>query len=333
MLEKLRRSEHAEAKEEVRRIDAERRDEKELCTLRIVSIWRHAWGVRTLRRCMVAWAHEAVTNSLRAKMQAQEERLALQNQEYLAAVSNLKTSAQKKLDAALEDQRNELMRKHAKTLSTQQHDFDEHQVASAVLLHSMVTSMHVRYCARLLHSAFGWLREVSARRRQKERTASAHLQAHAHRLCTHQVSTSFHHWAHISVAATRARFYRLATGIYVRRDRARRRSLFKAWARYLHRYCWQVQSVNATMARRRHRMVSNCYSCWRAHMAAQRLQNSTLCKLARRLSNMALWFSFGSWRDFTWCTTTNSPPIFNASLSLTWLMFSLAGCPGGTLQS
>ena len=193
--------------------------------------------------------------------------------------------------------------------------------------------MHVRYCASLLHAAFGWLRELSARRRQMERTASAHLQVHAHRSCARHVSRSFQHWAHVSVAAMRARFYRLATGISVHRDRARRRRLFKAWVRHLHRYRWQVQSVKATMVRRWHCMVRKCYSCWHAHMATQRLQKSTLCKLLRRLSNIALWSSFGSWCDFARCAVTSSSPISNVSLSLTWLVFSLAGCPGGTLQS
>ena len=324
VLEKLRRSEHAEALEEVQRLDANRRDEEELCTVRLVSIWRRAWRVRTLRRCVAvwaqkcqapgqswqlvgtvfrAWATRALKDSVRAKARAQEDKLALQNQEYLAAVSNLKSSAQKRLDTALEEQRRELMQKHAKTLSMQQQDFDDQHAASSVLLHRAVTSMHVRYCAGLLRAAFAWLRELSARRRRMVCTASVHHRLHNRWRCLRDCSTIFHRWSRVALSATCGRLARLVSAISVRRDQARRRSLFKAWVGCVHQRRWHAKSIHVAAVRRHCRIVTSCYKSWRTHTAAQRLQNSTLYKCVHRLSNMALWSTFQRWRDFAWCAT------------------------------
>eukprot|EP01043_Picozoa_sp_COSAG02_P019786 COSAG02_NODE_963_length_15604_cov_10.737117_12_plen_565_part_00 len=326
VLEKLRRSEHAEAREEAQRLDAERCVAEELCAVRLVTISHRAWRVRTLRRCVAvwaqechtwvpgqilqllgatfrAWAHHAQSNGLRAKLREQEDRLALQNKEYLTAISNVKNSAQKKLDAALEAQRNELMQKHAKTLSRQQHDFDEQHAASAVLLHSVTTSMHVRYCAGLLRAAFGWLRELSTRRRRMGHITSVHHQVQTRWRCLKDISSTFQHWAHVTVTATCDRLECLATGISARRNTARRRSVFKVWVSRLQKLRRHARFITFTAARRQCRMASSCYRNWRAHTAAQRLQKSTLYKFVGRLSNMVLWSKFESWRDFAWYAT------------------------------
>jgi hypothetical protein len=252
VLEKLRRSEKADAEEEVRRrlqqLNDERRDEEELCGARLVSVCHRARRARVLQRCVVswvqqcqppgearrllstvwrAWAHQALTGGMRAKLREQAEELAMQNQEYLTAVSNLKSAAQKKLEAALEAQRNELMQKHGKTLSMQQRDFDEQCEASGALLRSVTTSMHVRYCAGLLRAALGWLRELSARRRQLERVVSARAQLQSRRRCEGLFCAAFRSWARLALSAARVRFERLATGVALRRDRVRRRALFE----------------------------------------------------------------------------------------------------------
>ena len=336
VLEKLRRSEHAEALEEIRRLDATRRDDQELWTVRLVLIWRCAWRVRTLRRCVAvwsqkcqaagqswqfvgtvfrAWATRALVNSLREKVQAQKDELALQNQEYLTAVSNLKNSAKEKLDTALEEQRSELMRKHAKMLSMQQHDFDDQHAASSVLLHNVVTSMHARYCAGLLRAAFAWLRELSARRRRIVYAASVYYRLHNRRRCLRDCSIIFHRWSHVALSAACGGRTRLLSAISVRRDQARRRGVFKGWVGRVHQRRRHAKCIHAAAARRHCLIVTSCYSSWRVHTAAQRLQNSTLYKCVQRLTNMVLWSKFERWCDFTWCATLS--PLLSTQLSAT----------------
>jgi hypothetical protein len=210
------------------------------------------------------------------------------------------------------------MRKHAKTLSRQQHDFDEQRAASAVLLHSVTTSMHVRYCDGLLRAAFRCLRELSTRRRRMGHIASLHHQVQNRWCCLQEISRKFQHWAHVTVTAARDRLECLATGISARRDTARRRSIFKEWVGRSQKHRRHASFITLTATRRRCRIVSSCYRNWRAHTAAQRLQKSTLYKFVGRLSNMVLWSKFESWRDFAWYVA-HSSSIVSAHILATLL--------------
>lgn len=324
VLEKLRRSDKAEAEQEVcrrlKQLDAERCDEQELCGVRLVSVWRRAQRVRVLQRCVAgwvqqwqasgeawrflrtawkAWAHQARTDGMSSKIQAQKEELALQNREYLTAVSNLKSAAQSKLETALDAQRQELMQKHAKMLSAQQHEFDEQCENSRALLHSVATSMHKRYCAVLMQLALRSLREMSAKRKQQERVASAHARLQSRWQFKRTFAAAFRSWARLTSSAETHRFERLITGLAARHGRARSQILFDAWLGYLQRHCWHVQSVSRVVTRRQRRAVILCYNGWREHVSMQRQTKSALYRFIGRLSNIALWSAFDSWRAST----------------------------------
>ena len=173
--------------------------------------------------------------------------------------------------------------------------------------------MHVRYCAGLLRAGFGWLRELSARRRRMKRIASVYHQVQQRLRFLRDVSSIFQHWAHITVSVSRDRLNKLATGISTRRDRAHKRSVFKVWVGRVQQHRRHVNFITATTARHDRRILSSCYSSWRAHTASRRLQKSMVYKFVGRLSNMALWSKFESWRDFAWYATQSSSVVITPS--------------------
>ena len=312
VLEKLRRSERAESGE---------REEAEAlrCGEQVVASVQWLRRARVLRQCVArwarqstlgaaeraswsllsavwsAWARHAAASGFQRKLTEYRDELAQQNQEYIQAVSNAKAAAEERLRSGLESQRKELMQKHASELRKQQADFDAQAVDGSALLHSVATSMHVRYVAGLLRAGFGWLWEMAARRRGQEIRAAAHAQVQQRWLGEKLLAEAFRSWSHAALSAVRQRFERLCTGVATTRERACRRALFDAWLGALQRHRWHAAAVDGAIGRRQRKVLCVCCEAWREHTAVQRYSSSTLAKFVTRLSNLLLYSAFAGW--------------------------------------